>query len=71
VLLAPTLIPFMMTLSTTALAYQVVDQLLDLSQIEGRPHYEMASEVPLVLWEAAYHNIEWTYDAGTFLHSPL
>lgn len=42
----------------------VVDQLLDLSQIEGRPHYEMASEVPLVLWEAAYHNIEWTYDAA-------
>lgn len=40
----------------------VVDELLDVAKFEGRPHYQMASEIPLVFWEAAYDEIEWTYD---------
>jgi tRNA pseudouridine38/39 synthase len=43
---------------------QVVDELLDVGKVEGRPHYQMASEIPLVFWEAAYDEIEWTYDPG-------
>ncbi len=46
-------------------ARQVVDELLDVAKFEGRPHYQMASEIPLVFWEAAYDEIEWTYDPGT------
>lgn len=46
-------------------AGQVVDELLDVAKFEGRPHYQMASEIPLVFWEAAYDEIEWTYDPGT------
>ncbi len=45
-------------------SFKIVDKLLNVPDLVGRPDYAMASELPLVFWEASYDNIEWTYDPG-------
>ncbi|KFM71666.1 tRNA pseudouridine(38/39) synthase, partial [Stegodyphus mimosarum] len=41
---------------------QIVDQLLDIESCPRKPQYNMASEIPLVLFDCAYDNIEWIYN---------
>ncbi|KAI5359644.1 Putative pseudouridine synthase I, TruA, pseudouridine synthase TruA/RsuA/RluB/E/F [Septoria linicola] len=36
----------------------VVDDLLDVQKTPGKPHYEMASDVPLVLWDCIFPKAE-------------
>ena len=36
----------------------VVDDLLDVQKTPGKPHYEMASDVPLVLWDCIFPSAE-------------
>ena len=53
----------------------IIDKLLDISQMPGRPHYAMADDAPLVLWdcifpsedEASESGLKWVYagDEGT------
>ncbi|OQO06538.1 hypothetical protein B0A48_08321 [Cryoendolithus antarcticus] len=37
---------------------ELVDQLLDVSMTPGRPMYDMASDVPLVLWDCIFPDLE-------------
>lgn len=36
----------------------VVDDLLNVQKTPGKPHYEMASDVPLVLWDCIFPSVE-------------
>ncbi|KAF2215848.1 hypothetical protein CERZMDRAFT_120080 [Cercospora zeae-maydis SCOH1-5] len=41
----------------------VVDDLLDVQKTPGKPHYEMASDVPLVLWDCIFPSPEQVLNA--------
>ncbi|XP_054706426.1 tRNA pseudouridine(38/39) synthase-like [Uloborus diversus] len=41
---------------------EIVDQLLDIENCPRKPQYAMASELPLVLFDCQYQDIEWKYD---------
>ncbi|PPJ54428.1 hypothetical protein CBER1_07358 [Cercospora berteroae] len=41
----------------------VVDDLLDVQKTPGKPHYEMASDVPLVLWDCIFPDKEQVLNA--------
>ncbi|PRP82708.1 phosphoenolpyruvate carboxykinase [Planoprotostelium fungivorum] len=38
----------------------IIDQLLDVQSNPHKPNYLMASEIPLVLWQCNYDNLQWT-----------
>ncbi|KAG8170750.1 hypothetical protein JTE90_028297, partial [Oedothorax gibbosus] len=40
----------------------VIDKLLDIENFPRKPQYDMASEVPLVLFDCTYEDVEWIYD---------
>ncbi|KAI1318829.1 tRNA pseudouridine synthase 3 [Mortierella claussenii] len=40
---------------------EVIDQLMDLKQCPAKPNYDMASDLPLVLYDCHFENIEWQY----------
>lgn len=40
---------------------EVVQSLLDVNQVPARPNYPMASEIPLMLYDCEFENIEWNY----------
>ncbi|XP_074653890.1 tRNA pseudouridine(38/39) synthase-like [Tubulanus polymorphus] len=42
---------------------QVIDELLDIEKTPQKPQYTMASELPLVLYECEYADIDWLYDS--------
>ncbi|CAG8606359.1 5249_t:CDS:2 [Acaulospora colombiana] len=50
-------------------APSVVDDLLDILKTPAKPNYEMANELPLVLYNCQYDNVKWQYcrdDDATF-----
>ena len=57
---------FSLTLLFNALP-QVIDELLDVSVSKGKPGYLMASEIPLVLYDAEYEDLPFIYDAGILI----
>lgn len=42
----------------------LIDELLNVEKDVGTPEYQIASEVPLVLWECSFKDIQWNYDIG-------
>ncbi|KAK5827139.1 pseudouridine synthase [Linnemannia elongata] len=40
---------------------EVIDQLMDVQQCPAKPNYDMASDLPLVLYDCHFENIEWQY----------
>ncbi|KAK9729544.1 pseudouridine synthase deg1 [Basidiobolus ranarum] len=40
-------------------APSIVDTLLNIEETPSKPHYEMASELPLVLYDSEYQNLNW------------
>ncbi|KAJ9664023.1 pseudouridine synthase deg1 [Neophaeococcomyces mojaviensis] len=42
----------------------VIDKLLDIEQTPGRPHYAMADDAPLVLWDCVYPSENQTSENG-------
>ena len=48
----------------------VIDRLLDIKQTPGRPHYAMADDAPLVLWDCIYpHEDEDTQEGLKWIHA--
>lgn len=43
---------------------KVIDELLDIDKNPGKPQYEIASEIPLVLCECGYDDLKWKYEIG-------
>lgn len=43
---------------------EVIDWMLDITQCPRRPQYNMASEVPLVLYDCYYENLSWKHEPG-------
>eukprot|EP00111_Clytia_hemisphaerica_P002782 TCONS_00007824-protein len=41
---------------------QVIDFLLDIEKCPKRPQYGIASEIPLILYDCTYENINWVYE---------
>jgi hypothetical protein len=41
---------------------------LDLEKNVRKPQYEIASEIPLVLWDCAYEGLEWKYELESQQH---
>ncbi|ODV80845.1 tRNA pseudouridine synthase [Suhomyces tanzawaensis NRRL Y-17324] len=37
----------------------VITDLLDVERFEGKPHYEMANDIPLVLYDCSYDDLQW------------
>ncbi|XP_067883335.1 tRNA pseudouridine(38/39) synthase [Heterodontus francisci] len=42
---------------------EVIDELLDVERNPRKPQYSMAVDYPLVLYDCAYENLEWIFDA--------
>lgn len=40
----------------------IIDDLLDVDKYPNKPQYTMCSEIPLVLFECEYNDVEWMYD---------
>ncbi|GIY66176.1 hypothetical protein CEXT_745381 [Caerostris extrusa] len=40
----------------------IIDKLLDVENFPRKPQYDMASEIPLVLFETSYEDVEWIYN---------
>ncbi len=40
----------------------IIDELLDVEKYPNKPQYTMCSEIPLVLFECEYNDVEWIYD---------
>ncbi|CAK7914144.1 tRNA pseudouridine(38/39) synthase [[Candida] anglica] len=38
---------------------EIIDKLLDVTQVTGRPVYEMADDLPLVLYDCVFPEMEW------------
>lgn len=38
---------------------EIILQLLDIKAYPQKPQYNMAHEVPLILWKCDYKNVEW------------
>jgi tRNA pseudouridine38/39 synthase len=49
----------------------IIDSLLDITKTPAKPNYEMASEVPLVLYDCEFDNLEWQYgrDSDTLFNT--
>ena len=45
-------------------APEVIDWMLDITQCPRRPQYNMASELPLVLFDCGFENVKWIYESG-------
>ena len=43
---------------------EVIDWMLDIKQCPRRPQYNMASEIPLVLYDCVYEKFSWKYEPG-------
>ncbi|XP_074619642.1 tRNA pseudouridine(38/39) synthase-like [Acropora palmata] len=43
---------------------EVIDWMLDIKQCPRRPQYNMASEIPLVLYDCAYDKFSWQHETG-------
>ena len=43
---------------------EIVQDLLNISKIESRPDYPMASELPLLLYDCEFENIDWVVGKG-------
>lgn len=43
---------------------EVIDWMLDIKQCPRRPQYNMASEVPLVLYDCCYEKLSWKHGPG-------
>jgi tRNA pseudouridine synthase len=41
-------------------APQIIVDLLDTSKVPAKPIYEMASEIPLVLYDCGYEDLHWS-----------
>lgn len=37
----------------------IVEELLDVEKWDGKPHYNISSELPLVLFDCTYKNVNW------------
>eukprot|EP00730_Choanoeca_flexa_P003134 TRINITY_DN11300_c0_g1_i3.p1 TRINITY_DN11300_c0_g1~~TRINITY_DN11300_c0_g1_i3.p1 ORF type:complete len:467 (+),score=46.82 TRINITY_DN11300_c0_g1_i3:1324-2724(+) len=44
---------------------EIVEQLLDIAKQPCKPQYEMASEIPLVLWDCEFEGLDWQIDQHT------
>ncbi|KAG0222991.1 pseudouridine synthase [Mortierella sp. GBAus27b] len=40
---------------------EIIHQLMDLKQCPAKPNYDMASELPLVLYDCHFEKVEWQY----------
>ena len=43
---------------------EVIDWMLDIEQCPQRPQYNMASEIPLVLYDCAFEELSWKHEPG-------
>ncbi|KAF9213008.1 tRNA pseudouridine synthase 3 [Podila verticillata] len=39
----------------------IIDKMMDLKQCPAKPNYDMASDLPLVLYDCHFENLEWQY----------
>src|SRR5690242_9461605 len=42
----------------------IIDALLDIGKNPRKPSYDLASEIPLVLWDCGFEGVHWNYDNG-------
>ncbi|GES85723.1 tRNA pseudouridine(38/39) synthase [Rhizophagus clarus] len=49
----------------------IIDNLLDITKTPAKPNYEMASEIPLVLYDCEFDNLKWQYgrDSDTLFNT--
>ncbi|GFS34103.1 hypothetical protein TNIN_456631 [Trichonephila inaurata madagascariensis] len=40
----------------------VIEQLLDVENYPRKPQYDIASEIPLVLFDCSYEDVDWVYN---------
>ncbi|KAG0315288.1 tRNA pseudouridine synthase 3 [Dissophora globulifera] len=40
---------------------EVIDKLMDIKNCPAKPNYDMASDLPLVLYDCKFENLEWQY----------
>ncbi|KAF9200962.1 tRNA pseudouridine synthase 3 [Haplosporangium sp. Z 27] len=50
---------------------EVIDQMMDLKQCPAKPNYDMASDLPLVLYDCHFENLEWQYQTEVDLISDI
>ncbi|KAG0263135.1 tRNA pseudouridine synthase 3 [Mortierella polycephala] len=50
---------------------EVVDQMMDLKQFPAKPNYDMASDLPLVLYNCHFENLEWQYQTEVDLANDI
>ncbi|KAF9939129.1 tRNA pseudouridine synthase 3 [Mortierella alpina] len=50
---------------------EVIDQMMDLKQCPAKPNYDMASDLPLVLHDCHFENLEWQYQTEVDLVSDI
>ena len=43
---------------------QIIDHLLDVENIPRKPQYRMAAELPLVLFDCQFEDVNWIIDKG-------
>ncbi len=50
----------------------IIDELLDVTKTPAKPNYEMASEIPLVLYDCEFDNLKWKYgrESDTLFNTP-
>ncbi|KAG0204178.1 tRNA pseudouridine synthase 3 [Mortierella sp. GBA30] len=50
---------------------EIIDQMMDLKQCPAKPNYDMASDLPLVLYDCHFENLEWQYQTEVDLISDI
>ncbi|KAG0368610.1 pseudouridine synthase [Gamsiella multidivaricata] len=50
---------------------EIIDQMMDLKQCPAKPNYDMASDLPLVLYDCHFDNVEWQYQTEVDLVSDI
>jgi len=50
-----------------SLTFQIVQSLLDVAKNNRKPVYEMASEVPLILYSAEHTGVNWIEPLGAYV----
>jgi tRNA pseudouridine38/39 synthase len=49
----------------------VITQLLDVEKVPAKPEFPMASDLPLVLYDCKFSNLDWTYTSNADRYQPF
>ncbi|KAI8600853.1 pseudouridine synthase [Dissophora ornata] len=50
---------------------EVIDKMMDIKQCPAKPNYDMASDLPLVLYDCHFENMEWQYQTEVDIISDI